>query len=139
MADNRREFQKLARMRLSDARALIRSGNLEGAYYLTGLAVECALKACVAKNTKRNDFPPNLNIIRDIYSHDLGKLITAAKLQTALDAERRRNTSLDNKWAVVIKDWNINSRYAVGGLNARDLYRAVAGRNGVMQWLRQRW
>ena len=139
MADNRQEFQKLARMRPSDARVLINSGNLEGAYYLTGLAVECALKACIAKNTKRNDFPPNLNIIRDIYSHDLSKLLTAAKLQTALDAERRRNASLDNRWAVVLKDWNVNSRYAVGGLNARDLYRAVAGRNGVMQWLPQRW
>lgn len=139
MADNRRQFQQLARMRLSDARALIKSGNLEGAYYLTGLAVECALKACIAKNTKRNDVPPNLNIVRDIYSHELGKLITAARLETALGEERRRNAALDNKWAVVIKDWNINSRYAVGGLNARDLYRAVAGRNGVMQWLRRRW
>jgi len=126
-------------MRLSDARALIKCGNPEGAYYLTGLAVECALKACIAKNTMRYDFPPNLNVSRDIYSHDLGKLLTAAKLKTELDAERRGNASLDNKWAVVIKDWNINSRYAVGGLNARDLYRAVAGRNGVMQWLRQRW
>ncbi len=139
MADNRREFQKLARMRLSDARALINSGNLEGAYYLSGLAVECALKACIAKNTKRNDFPPNLNIIRDIYSHDLSKLIVAANLQMALDADRRKNTALDNKWTLVIRNWNVNSRYAVGGLNARDLYRAVAGINGVMQWLRQRW
>jgi len=139
MADNRREFQKLARMRLSDARALIKSGNIEGAYYLTGLAVECALKACIAKNTKRHEFPPNLNIVRDIYSHDLGKLIVAANLQMALDAERRKNADLDSKWTLVIKNWNVNSRYRVGGLNARDLYRAAAGRNGVMQWLRQRW
>jgi HEPN domain-containing protein len=122
MADNRREFQKLARIRLSDARALINSGNLEGAYHLTGLAVECALKACIAKNTKRNDFPPNLNSTRDIYSHDLSKLLTVAKLQTALDAERRGNAALDNKWAVVLKDWNINSRYAVGGLNMPEIY-----------------
>jgi len=126
-------------MRLSDARALIKSGNIEGAYYLTGLAVECALKACIAKNTKRHEFPPNLNIVRDIYSHDLGKLIVAANLQMALDAERRKNADLDSKWTLVIKNWNVNSRYRVGGLNARDLYRAAAGRNGVMQWLRQRW
>ncbi len=139
MAENRQEFQQLARMRLSDARVLIKAGKFEGAYYLTGLAVECALKACIAKNTKNNDFPPNQNAIRDIYSHDLGKLISAAKLHAALDADRRKNASLGNKWDVVIKDWNINSRYSVGGLNARDLYRAVAGRNGVMQWLRQRW
>jgi HEPN domain len=138
MAETRREFQQLARMRLRDARALMRSGNLEAAYYLTGLAVECAVKACIAKNTRRYDFPPNQTALRDIYSHDLVKLIGSAKLQTALDTDTRRNTSFNNSWDVV-KDWNINSRYAVSGLNARDLYRAVAGRNGVMQWLRQRW
>jgi HEPN domain-containing protein len=138
MAETRREFQQLARMRLKDARVLIRSGNAEGAYYPTGMAVECAIKACIAKNTKRHDFPPNQNAIKDIYTHDLVKLIGAAKLQIALDGDRRKNISLKNRWDVV-KDWNINSRYAVSGLNAKDLYRAVSGRNGVMQWLRQRW
>ncbi|MGH9493527.1 MAG: hypothetical protein ACRD3B_00915 [Candidatus Sulfotelmatobacter sp.] len=64
------------------------------------------------------------------------KLVGAARLQAALEADRRRNAAFNNKWDVV-KDWNINSRYIVKGLNARDLYRAVAGRNGVMQWLRQ--
>jgi hypothetical protein len=138
MAETRREFQQLARMRLKDARVLLQGGSVEGAYYLTGLAVECAVKACIAKKTNRHDFPPNQNAIKDIYTHDLVKLIGAAKLQPALDTERRKNVSFNNKWDVV-KDWNINSRYVVSGLNARDLYRAVAGRNGVMQWLRQRW
>jgi len=45
MAETRLEFQQLARMRLRDARVLLANGNLEGAYYLTGLAVECAIKA----------------------------------------------------------------------------------------------
>jgi HEPN domain len=116
MADNRRDFQRLARMRLADARALIRNRNFEAAYYLTGLAVECAVKACIAKN----------------------RLIGAAKLQAALETEIRSNISFKNKWDVA-KDWSVDSRYATGGLNARDLYRAVAGRDGIMQWLRQRW
>ena len=137
-AETRREFQRLARMRLSDARVLMRSGNLEATYYLTGLAVECALKACIAKNTKRHDFPPNQTAVREIYTHDLVKLVGAAKLQASLDANGRANTSFRNNWDVV-KDWSVNSRYAVSGLNARELYAAVAGRNGVMQWLRQRW
>jgi HEPN domain-containing protein len=138
MAENRRDFQRLARMRLRDARVLMRSGNSETAYYLTGLAVECAVKACIAKNTRRYDFPPNQNAIKEIYTHDLVKLIRAAKLEAALDTDRKSNILFKNKWDV-LKDWNINSRYATGGLAARDLYRAVAGRNGVMQWLRQRW
>ncbi|HKI25936.1 MAG TPA: hypothetical protein VKA07_06395 [Candidatus Sulfotelmatobacter sp.] len=138
MAATRREFQQLAKMRLRDARILMREGNAEAAYYLTGFAVECAVKACIAKNTERYDFPPDPNAIRDIYTHKLGKLIAAAKLDAALDAEKRSDLSFNNKWDVV-KDWDNNSRYTVGGLNARDLYRAVAGRNGIMQWLRQHW
>lgn len=138
MAETRREFQQLARMRLRDARTLMRSGNVEGAYYLTGLAVECALKACIAKNTKRHDFPPNQSTVRDIYTHDLVKLVKVAGLQTALDSETTRSNSFDRNWGVV-KGWNVESRYMTKGLNARDLYRAAAGQNGVMQWLRQRW
>ena len=138
MAETRREFQKLARMRLKDARVLMQGGSTEAAYYLTGLAVECAIKACIAKNTKRYEFPPSQSVIRDIYTHDLVKLIGAARLKGALDTDMRRNLSFSNKWDVV-KDWDINSRYTVSGLGAKDLYRAVAGRNGVMQWLRQRW
>ena len=138
MAETRGHFQRLARTRLREARLLLSHGNAEGAFYLTGLAVECAIKACIAKNTNRYDFPPNQQAIKDIYTHDLDKLIGAAKLKTLLEAERARNISFKSKWDVA-KDWNVNSRYAIGGLNARDLYRAVAGRNGVMQWLRQHW
>jgi len=138
MAETRREFQQLARMRLKDARVLLRNRNVEGAYYLTGLAVECAVKACISKNTRRHDFPPPQNTVRDIYTHDLAKLIKAAKLETALDLERTRNKSFNENWDVV-KVWNVESRYMTKGLNARDLYRAATGRGGVMQWLRQRW
>lgn len=138
MAETRREFQQLARLRLRDARVLKRNGNLEGAYYLTGLAVECAIKACIAKNTRRHDFPPNQSTVRDIYTHDLVKLVRAAGLQTALETETGKNNAFNASWAVV-KAWDVESRYVTKGLNARELYKAVVGRGGVMQWLRQRW
>lgn len=138
MASNRIDFQRLARMRLKEARALIQSGKPEGAYYLTGLAVECALKACIAKNTKRYDFPPDQAALKDIYTHTLTRLIAAAKLQRELDVEMRSNIALKSNWDLV-KDWDVKSRYATGGLNARDLYKAVAGKDGVIPWLRQRW
>lgn len=108
MAETRREFQQLARMRLKDARVLMRGGNGEGAYYLTGLAVECAVKACIAKNTKRHDFPPNQSAIKDIYTHDLVKLIKAAGLQTVLETEASKNGAFNDSWAVV-RVWNVES------------------------------
>jgi HEPN domain-containing protein len=51
----RTEFQRLARMRLRDARVLLQNGNNEGAYYLIGLAVECGLKSAIARKTQRHD------------------------------------------------------------------------------------
>jgi hypothetical protein len=138
MAENRREFQQLARLRLSDAKVLLANGRDQAAYYMTGLAVECAIKACVSRNTKRHDFPPDKRALNDIYTHNLIKLVGAAKLQSGLDAERNKSPSFKNNWDVV-KDWDVSVRYVTSGLNARDLYKAVAGRNGIMQWLRQNW
>lgn len=64
---NRGLFQKLANVRLSDAKALLRLKRFDAAYYVAGYAVECALKACICKNIKRHDFPPRQT---DHYSHD---------------------------------------------------------------------
>jgi HEPN domain-containing protein len=55
---NRTEFQSLAEVRIREAKALLDAGLWDGAYYLAGYAVECALKACIAKRTRAEDFPP---------------------------------------------------------------------------------
>jgi hypothetical protein len=54
---NRTDFQKLTELRLNEANTLLGGKCYEGAYYLTGYAVECALKACIAKQTQQHDFP----------------------------------------------------------------------------------
>ena len=54
---NRTDFQKLAEERIAEAKILLDAGKWSGAYYLAGYAVECALKACIAKMTKSEDFP----------------------------------------------------------------------------------
>jgi len=41
---NRKDLQNLARMRLAEANALLTAGLPDGAYYLAGYAVECALR-----------------------------------------------------------------------------------------------
>jgi hypothetical protein len=46
---NRNDFQKISRLRVKEAKALLDNGYPAGAYYLMGYAVECALKACIAK------------------------------------------------------------------------------------------
>jgi hypothetical protein len=135
----RTDFQRLARLRLRDARVLLRTGNDEGAYYLTGLAVECGLKSAIARKTRRHDFPPEPKIVsKQVYVHDLNTLLGAAGLVSALNTAARTDPALKANWALV-KDWTNESRYSLSAPSANGLYRAAAGRNGVLRWLRQHW
>lgn len=135
----RKDFQHLTRLRLNDARTLLRDGNNEGAYYMTGLAVECALKSAIARKTQRHDFPADPRVVRDkIYTHDLNTLLVAAGLESTLNISVATNAALKTNWAIV-KDWKVESRYLTSGLNGNALYRAATGRNGVLRWLRQHW
>lgn len=52
----RLDFQALAEMRYDDAEVLYQGGRYSAAYYTAGYVVECALKACIAKQTREHDF-----------------------------------------------------------------------------------
>lgn len=82
---NRRDLQALSRERLRDANVLLRSGQHVGAYYLAGYAVECALKACIARKTRRFDFPDRKTVTAS-HTHDLAKLVAIAELDDQLAA-----------------------------------------------------
>jgi HEPN domain-containing protein len=126
-------------VRLQEARVLLESGNSEGAYYLSGYAVECGLKACIAKQTKRHDFPDR-KTVADSYTHDLARLVRVAGLEPALDQELRTDPIFRRYWTVV-KDWSEESRYQRRtAQEARDLYQAISDRrHGVLPWIRGRW
>ncbi len=137
---NRADFQRLARVRITESRTLLDGGLWEGAYYLAGYAVECALKACIAKKTRRFDFPDK-NIVNDSYKHDLKSLVKTAGLETELATASAADPQFASRWSVV-EDWSEQSRYETRktGPQARDLYEAIVSRkNGVLQWLRKHW
>lgn len=136
---NRSDLQQLARLRLREAKALLSQSCFDGAYYLAGYAVECALKACIARNTKRFDFP-DLRTVRDSHSHNLEQLLRIAGLEHVLREAAKVDPQLAVNWAVA-KDWSENSRYLRHGQReAFDLYRAVASRkSGVLAWIRSHW
>ena len=136
---NRADLQALATTRLVEARDLLRSGHASGAYYLAGYAVECALKACIARQVRRFEFPDKTTVDAS-YTHSLTKLVGVAGLDTSLNADRKSTPALDINWAVV-KDWNEASRYRTPTLKeARDLVTAIGARKyGVLSWLKRRW
>jgi HEPN domain-containing protein len=63
-------LQQLADDRVLDAEALLNAGRWSGAYYVSGYAVECALKACIAKQTNLHDFPDK-TVVQKSHAHDL--------------------------------------------------------------------
>jgi len=137
---NRDDLQRISRLRVKEARVLFKNGYFSGAYYLLGYAVECALKACIAKQIKRYDFPDR-KLINDSYSHELEKLLSVSGLKAELQEEIRSNPKLEVNWAIV-KDWSVQSRYStdISETTVRDFYSAVTTRkDGVLSWLKKWW
>jgi hypothetical protein len=66
-------------VRLGEARLLLDGKSFSGAYYLTGLAIECALRACIARSTEQYDFP-DLKRLQNSWIHDLNQLLGTAGL-----------------------------------------------------------
>lgn len=136
---NRGDLRKLAQLRLTEASLLLASGRPSGAYYLAGYAIECALKACIAKQFKRSEFPDK-RMVNDSYTHDLVKLMRLGGLEPDLEATSSADPAFETYWAVT-KDWSEESRYSFSSqLKARDLFEAISEPNhGVIQWVRTKW
>ncbi len=137
---NRNALRTLAASRLEEARVLLENKLWTGAYYMTGLAVECALKSCLASAVKEHDFPDK-RFVNDMYDHDLEKLFKLnGALWAALQADMKTDAKLNVNWSTV-KDWDDDKRYdIVEELEAKGLYEAsTEAGSGVMQWIRGRW
>lgn len=134
----RRDFQRLADLRAREAGLLVRARSLSGAFYLAGYAVECALKARIAKYTRKHEFPPKKKFVNDAYSHDLESLLRLSGLQSDLERDMKANAQLAANW-MTVKDWKAESRYTPSGLKGRDLVNAIVGQDGVLPWIKQRW
>lgn len=136
---DRRDLQALANVRLKEARALLRAGLSDGAYYLAGYTVECALKACIAKGTQRHDFPEKKKVEAS-HSHNLGELIRVAGLEEARLEQASRSSEFRANWDVV-KSWSEQSRYRRHSPDtAHGLLNAIGNRrHGVISWIRLHW
>lgn len=135
---NRKQFQRLAALRLREAKLLLSAKSPNGAYYLAGYAVECGLKACIAKRTERYDFPDKKRVM-DSHTHDVMKLIQVADLKASRD-EAMRQLDFANYWETVV-EWSEESRYKDNSLeDADDLIEAIENRKyGVLPWLKKFW
>jgi HEPN domain-containing protein len=111
-------------------------GLYDGAYYLAGYAVECALKACIAKETRRHQFPDKKRVDLS-HSHDLLQLIRVAGLEDQHRERVRSDPDFETNWEVV-RRWSEQSRYRRHSHeSAQALLVAISERrHGVITWIR---
>jgi hypothetical protein len=111
----------------------------DGAYYLAGYAVERGLKACIAKETKRYEFPDKKRVDSS-YKHDLEELIKVAGLERILAERCKSIPEFRINWEAV-RSWSEQSRYQRHQpLKADQLITAVSdSRNGVIRWIKVHW
>jgi HEPN domain-containing protein len=135
---NRLDLQRLSNTRIREAKILCAAGEYSGAYYLAGYSVECALKACFAKNVRRHDFPDKS--MKKIFVHNLGELVVFANLKGELLIETKTNLKFSACWELVGK-WTEESRYTVRTKDdAEAIIEAITRRkDGVLPWIKQRW
>lgn len=136
---NRKNLQSLARMRLAEARVLSEAGYPAGAYYLAGYAIECGLKACIARKTRRHDFPDK-RTVDSSHTHNLKELVRIAGLEASRVEEARTNPRFRNSWDIV-QQWSEQSRYtAVDLAKSKALVAAIGTpKHGVMTWIKRHW
>lgn len=137
---NRRDFRRLAEERLRDAQVLLVNRRYSAAYYLAGYAVECGLKACIARQIKQYEFPPTARFSRDVFTHDLKDLVKHAGLNDWLAERLKASKEFRRNWETVTR-WTEESRYRetlpedtvalIGAITEEA--------DGVMVWIRQHW
>ena len=138
---NKTDLEQLADLRLSEAAALLglTPPMPDGAYYLAGYAVECALKACIAKLTAQHDFPDK-NYASKCFTHKAKELVPLAGIEGDRLAAMVADTVLAANW-LVVKDWSEESRYQRWTVvQATTLVDAIREPNhGVLQWVKGHW
>jgi hypothetical protein len=75
------------------------------------------------------------------YEHDPLKLMRVAKLESLLDAEKKRDILFNDFWNTV-KDWSEESRYMhdIDENKSRAMLDAVSDPNaGILRWLKTLW
>ena len=135
---NKADLEELAAIRIKEADVLLTADCYQGAYYLAGYALECILKACIAKQVKEFDFPDK-KLANDSYTHNLTNLLNTAGLKEKLAAQENQNEGFKLNWAVV-KMWSEESRYecVIKKQAAQNLFNALTdNESGILPWLKK--
>jgi hypothetical protein len=143
---NREQLRKLTKLRVKEAKILYDNRCFDACYYLLGYAVECALKACIAKQVQQYDFPDK-KLANESHTHNLIKLIKIANLDEELNKDGYDSIKIN--WSIITNTntsevvWSEMVRYYTDSISlaqAKDFFDAVLDENeGILKWLENYW
>src|SRR5438132_505848 len=96
---NRVDLQQISNLRLTEGHRLYDAGLYSGAYYLTGYAIECALKSAICRQISQHDFPDK-KLANNSFTHDLTRLLDISGLKTGFEAAMQNNAALELNWNI---------------------------------------
>ena len=137
---DRTQLQHLAELRLEDAEVLLTARRWGAGYYLLGYCIECALKACVAKQFLADEVPDR-KLVNSFYTHDLEELLAISGVKSLKEARAKVDSAFEINWNTV-RDWKETKRYELGVTEAlaREMYEAATNDvSGVLPWLKTQW
>lgn len=121
-------LRNLVQLRLEDARTLLLSEDprrRNGAAYLAGYAVECALKARLCADRGELFLDP------EFYVHDFVGLARRTQLWPEIETDQR----VQQLFAQLDTQWSVHLRYAAGHLDAQDVRRYIEKAEAFCRWL----
>lgn len=139
MANSREHLRAIAECKLDDALLLFENQRYSNAYYLVGYAIECALKACIARQVLAETIPDK-GFINAVYTHRFDALIGLAGLRAELKTRQDESPQFQAYWALA-SEWTPEVRYeSVDKATANLMLVAVADNDcGVLPWIRNFW
>ncbi len=105
------ELKKIASARLKDAKILYKANRFDGAFYLSGYAVELTLKTKICKILKWSGFPSTNSEFQGLQSFKTHSLDLLLKLS---GQESRIKIGHLADWSIVVK-WDSEKRYSIIG------------------------
>jgi hypothetical protein len=138
---SRADLQQLADVRITEANALLAAGLWDGAYYLAGYAIECALKACILARIERTGVIfEDKKFSEKCWTHKIADLVELAGLQAVRAAAYASDPALEVNWNTV-EEWEEIRRYTrTPESEARQLVAAITDpAHGVLPWIKKHW
>jgi hypothetical protein len=135
----RRDFKKMAEIKLREGKTLIENGCFDGARYLLGYVIEFSLKARICKILSVEDYPK----MQSFKTHNFRELLTLSGLEKKLNTAKSLDPGYMTAWSI-IESWKEDFRYNPIGstdkVGVLELLIAIEDKqNGIFKWIKKYW